>query len=102
MTKEKETANDTLKNVTTTPKVKAKNNEPKPESAGTKEHFNDLAATSKKNKSEGRENVKIDLVKTVTARFTEDFGLLKKGHVQSLSQTAYDIYNKKGVVELVG
>ncbi len=89
--------------VTTSPKkANAKKDEPKPESAGTREHFEELAQTSRKNLQNGGETVKINLIKTVNVRFTKDFGIIKKGHEQLLSQAAYDIYKKKEVVELIG
>lgn len=66
-----------------------------------KDHFEKKAAQSKKNKAEGGKNVVIDLVKKVRVRFTQDFGYIKKGHEQDLSETAFEIYNSKGVVEKV-
>lgn len=66
-----------------------------------KEHFEKKAAQSKKNKSEGGKNVVIDLVKKVKVRFTKDFGYMTKGKEQYVSETAYEIYADKGVVERV-
>lgn len=66
-----------------------------------KEHFEEKAEQSKKNRANGGENVVIDLVKTYRVRFTKDIGFIKKGHVQSLSETAYEIYKNQKAVELV-
>lgn len=66
-----------------------------------KEHFDKKAEQSKKNRASGGENVVIDLVKTYRVRFTQNFGYIKAGHTQNLSETAYEIYKDKGVIELV-
>lgn len=66
-----------------------------------KEHFDKKAEQSTKNRSTGGKNVVIDLKKTIEARFTKDFGFIKAGHKQKLSETAYEIYANQGVVEKV-
>lgn len=67
----------------------------------TQEHFDEVAAQSAKNRAMGNDNVKVDLIKTVAVRFTKDVGFIKKGHEQLLSETAFAIYKKKDVVELI-
>lgn len=65
----------------------------------TKEHFEKKAKQSEKNRSMGGKNVTIDLKKTIEVRFTKDFGFMKAGHVQKVSETAYEIYAEQKVVE---
>ena len=67
----------------------------------TKEHFKKKAEQSKKNLATGGKNVVIDLQKKIAARFTKDFGYIKAGHEQPLSETAYEIYAAQGVVEKI-
>jgi hypothetical protein len=66
-----------------------------------KEHFDKKAEQSKKNKQAGGNNVIIDLVGKVKVRFTKDYGFIKAGHEQFLSETAYEIYADKKVVEKI-
>lgn len=66
-----------------------------------KEHFDKKAEKSKNNRANGGKNVTIDLKKTIEARFTKDFGFIKAGHTQKLSETAFEIYSDQGVVEKV-
>jgi len=51
--------------------------------------------------STGKE-VEINIVNTRLVRFTKDFGqFLKKGHVQAVSDAAYEIYSGQGVIEVI-
>lgn len=67
----------------------------------TKEHFEKKAEQTKKNLASGGKPVTVDLHKTVTVEFTSDYGYNKKGDVKTVSDTAYEIYNNKGVVTKV-
>lgn len=51
--------------------------------------------------AEGRQDVEINIVNTRLVRFTKDIGFIKKGHVQKLSDAAFEIYEKQGAIELV-
>lgn len=67
----------------------------------TQEYFEEKAAKSAENLAKGGKEVEIDLVSTIEGRITKDFGFFKKGHVQHFSPAAFEIYDKKGVVEKV-
>lgn len=72
------------------------------EAAGaTQAHFEELAAKSADNQKNGLPNVEIDLTATHTVKFKKDFGFIKKDTVLTVSDTAYNIYNAKSVVEKV-
>ena len=62
-------------------------------------HFEELGAKTRDNLSKGGNPVVINLVDKVNVQFTKDFGFMKKGHVQEVSETAYEIYKKAGVIE---
>lgn len=65
------------------------------------EHYEEKAEQSRKNKANGGSNVTIDLLKTVKIRFNKAFGYNKAGAEITVSETAYEIYNKAGVIEKV-
>lgn len=71
-------------------------------SAGlTEKHFQEQGKKSKENRSNGGEDVKVSLINKTKIRFKEDFGFMKKGHVQEVSDTALAIYEKAGVIEKI-
>jgi hypothetical protein len=63
------------------------------------EFYNEKGAESLENISKGGKNVVINLVNKTMVEFTEAFGNFKKGHQQYLSDVAFAIYDKKGVVK---
>lgn len=67
----------------------------------TQAHFEELAAKSAENRKAGGSDVEIDLHLTHTVKFKKDFGFIKKDAVLTVSDTAYNIYNKAGVIEKV-
>lgn len=72
------------------------------ESAGvTQAHFQELANKSAENRKTGQGDVEIDLIATHTVKFKKDFGFIKKDTVLTISDTAYNIYNKAAAVEKV-
>lgn len=56
------------------------------------------SATNIKN---GNEAVKVSLTRKVKVRFTKDYGFIKKDATLQVSELAYDIYAKAGVVEKI-
>lgn len=58
-------------------------------------------AQSAKNLSQGGNAVKVSLKDNVEVIFTSDYGYIKKGHKQPVSQLAFEIYQKAGVVEKI-
>lgn len=64
-----------------------------------KEYFDAKGKQSVENRTKGGEDVEINLVNKTTVEFIKDFGFIKKGHVQDVSDVAYDIYNAKGVIK---
>jgi hypothetical protein len=67
----------------------------------TQAYFDELAAKSAENRKAGASDVEIDLHSTHTVKFKKDFGFIKKDAVLTVSDTAYNIYNKAGAVEKV-
>jgi hypothetical protein len=65
------------------------------------QYFEDKGKTSKNNLSNGGEETKISLTNKKLVRFTADTKYIRKGHVQEVSESAFEIYNKLGVIELV-
>ena len=64
-----------------------------------KEYFETQGAKSKENKSSGGKEVEVSLTNKTAVRFTEDFGFMKKGDVQEVSDVALAIYEGKKVIE---
>lgn len=62
-------------------------------------HFEELGAKTRDNLSSGGKAVTVNLIDKTNVKFTKDFGFMKKGHVQEVSETAYEIYKKAGVIE---
>lgn len=104
MTLEESAALDTANNTVKAPKAnKTKKDAPEQsdldKAAGiTEEYFDEQGAKSKSNKSNGGSEVVVSLINKTLVRFTENFGFIKKGHEQEVSDVAYAIYDKKGVI----
>jgi len=65
-------------------------------------YMKEQGAKSKKQLSEGGKEVVLSLTNTTNVRFTKDFGLyLKEGMEQEVSDQAFAIYDKAGVIEKV-
>ena len=89
-----------------TKKTADTNNIPAVEKEAVKEvnlvekHFQEKGNQSKENLSKGGKEVVISLINKVNVEFTKDFGdHIKAGHTQEVSETAFEIYNKAGVVK---
>ena len=54
-------------------------------------YFEELGAKTRENISKGGKAVTINLIDKVNVQLTKDFGFMKKGHVQEVSETAYEI-----------
>lgn len=55
---------------------------------------------SAENISKGGNNVKVSLTNKTKVEFTKDYGKhIKKGHVQEVSDLAFEIYDKAGVIK---
>lgn len=67
----------------------------------TEEWFQEQGAKSKSNLSQGGKEVEVSLTNKTLVRFTKNFGFLKKGHEQEVSDVAYAIYEKAGVIEKI-
>lgn len=68
----------------------------------TQEFFDEKAQQSKDNRLSGNNNdVEISLVDTHTVRFKENFGFMEKGKEYTISEMAYQVYDKKKLVEKV-
>lgn len=83
---------------------KTKKDQPEPSdiaaAAGkTQEYYEEQGAKSKHNLSQGGKEVEVSLTNKTLVRFTKNFGFLKKGHEQEVSDVAYAIYEKAGVIE---
>jgi len=68
----------------------------KDEKVELKKHFDEKAKEVKEGKK-----VTVSLTKTYLVEFTKDFGLMKKGHTQKVSQLAKDVYEKKKVIKVI-
>lgn len=85
----------------------AKNNEntenqevPQEAKGLTQAYYEEQGAKSRDNRSKGGEDVKISLTNKTLVRFTKDFGKhLKKGDEMEISDMAFSIYEKAGVIE---
>ena len=64
-----------------------------------KDHFEAKGKQSKENIANGGSPVIVSLVNKTLVRFTKDYGFMKKGHEQEVSDTALEIYTKEGVIE---
>lgn len=89
-----------------TKKPAGDNNAPAGEKAVVKEgnivekHFQEKGKQTKENLSSGGKEVLISLTNKVNVEFTKDYGdHIKAGHTQEVSETAFEIYNKAGVVK---
>lgn len=85
-----------------TPKNKKDQVEPSDIAAAagkTEEWFQEQGAKSKQNLSQGGKEVEVNLINKTLVEFTENFGFLKKGHVQEISDVAFAIYEKAGVIK---
>lgn len=67
----------------------------------TEKHFQEQGQKSKENRANGGEDVKVSLTNKTKVRFTADFGFIKKGHEQEVSDVALAIYEKAKVVEKI-
>lgn len=67
--------------------------------SATKEFYDEKAQQTRENLSKGGEPVTVDLVNKTRVQFTKDFGHIKKGHIQEVSDVAFGIYDKKGVIK---
>ena len=63
------------------------------------EYYDAQGAKSKENKSNGGEEVKVSLTNKTKVRFIKDFGFMKKGDEQEVSDVALAIYEGKKVIE---
>lgn len=59
------------------------------------------AKQSSVNIKNGKEAVIVKLDGKVNVRFTEDYGFMKKDQEQTVSDLAFDVYSKAGVVEKI-
>jgi hypothetical protein len=65
------------------------------------EFFDKKGAESSSNLAKGGSEATISLINKVNVEFTEDYGHIKKGHVQEVSDAAFEIYNNLKVVKKV-
>lgn len=65
----------------------------------TEEYFEEQGAKSRENKSKGGSEVVVSLTNKTLVRFKENFGFIKAGHEQEISDVAFAIYDKAGVIE---
>jgi len=56
------------------------------------------SATRRKNQES---DVEVSLLDTHKVKFTKDFGFMKKDRVETISQMAFEIYTKAGVIEKI-
>jgi hypothetical protein len=59
------------------------------------------ADQSKANRANGGADVVVDVLSTVNVKFKKDFGKMKKDKTYRISQLAYEVYDKNGVVEKI-
>lgn len=59
------------------------------------------AEQSRKNRQAGGTDVVVDVTQKVKVRFTNNFGQMKKGHEQFVSQFAFEVYDKNKCVEKI-
>ena len=64
-----------------------------------KEYFDAQGAKSKENRANGGKEVEVSLVNKTLVRFTKNFGFMKAGEVQEVSDIALAIYEGKKVIE---
>lgn len=81
--------------------AKKETSEKNPAAGATQEHFQEQGQKSKENRTNGGEDVKVSLTNKTKVRFTADFGHMKKGHEQEVSDVALAIYEKAKVVEKI-
>jgi len=65
------------------------------------EVLQEKAKQSSNNIKNGKEAVKVKLDGKVAIKFTKDYGYMKAGKEAIVSDLAYDIYTKAGVVEKI-
>lgn len=70
-------------------------------SVTVKDVIEDKAKQSAINVKNGNKNVIVKLDGKVKVRFTSDYGFMKKGKEATISDLAYDVYSKAGVVEKI-
>ncbi len=85
-------------------KNKAKNDQPtasemEAAQGKTAEYFEEQGKKSKENKAQGGKEVEVSLTNKTFVRFTKNHGFFKKGHEQEVSDVAFAIYDKAGVIE---
>lgn len=73
----------------------------KKEGPSVKEVMQAKADQTVKNLQSGGKAVKISLTNTTNVVFTKDYGFIKAGHKQKVSDLALEIYQKAGVVEKI-
>lgn len=78
--------------------AKAKTEEAK---APVQEYFEEKGAESAQNIAKGGKEVSISLTNKNNVEFIKDYKGIKKGHVQEVSDVAFEIYKKAGVVKKV-
>ena len=65
------------------------------------EFFDKKGEESASNLAKGGSEATISLTNKVNVEFIEDYGFMKKGHVQEISDAAFEIYNSLKVVKKV-
>ena len=66
-----------------------------------KEYFDAQGAKSKENRSNGGKEVEVSLTNKTNVRFIKDFGFMREGDVQEVSDVALAIYESKKVIEKI-
>lgn len=59
------------------------------------------AKQSLKNIQNGKEEVKVSLTDNIEVRFKKDYGFMKKDQTATVSELAYEVYSKAGVVDKI-
>lgn len=71
------------------------------EEATVKSVLDKKAEQTVENLSKGGKPVKVNFTNTTEVVFTSDYGYIKKGHKQKVSDLALEMYQKAGVVEKI-
>jgi hypothetical protein len=66
-----------------------------------KEFFEKKGKESTENLAKGGSEATISLVNKVNVEFIEDYGFIKKGHTQEVSESAFEIYNDLKVIKKI-
>lgn len=66
-----------------------------------KDLYDEKGKQSTENRLKGGEDVVISLVNKTKVEFIKDFGQMKKGHVQEVSDVAFEIYDKQKAIKKV-